>query len=162
MGWEARHINGAQKREGRVISMREWNVRVKEAGGWPAVHQANPQTAVHFSKPPCAPPTSVNSLSNSLLPTPLLLHPHPPSKPYRFCHSAPASLLWSCANIRTGDTAGSTVQLSPSALNINKNDNQQNYVDIDDQNKYSHPPIFTQKINIYCSLVHVCYSKSNQ
>lgn len=69
-------------RESVGVSLRGWDgTGVKEAGGRPAVHQPNPQTAVHFSKPPCAPlQASILPLSPPIF-TPLVLHPHPLPKP---------------------------------------------------------------------------------
>lgn len=86
-----RDTNSARRgRESVGVSLRGWDgIGVKEAGGRPAVHQPNPQLAVHFSKPPCAP------LQASILPLfPPYIHssaapPPPPRQPstlaYRFC-----------------------------------------------------------------------------
>lgn len=79
---------------------------VKEAGGRPAVHQTNPQTAVQFSKGPHPPlQASIHSASIPLLLPP----PRPPSiQTYRFYHWAPAIAVFDrvpAAGQR--DTAGS-------------------------------------------------------
>lgn len=75
---------------------------VKEAGGRPAVHQANPQTAVQFSKGPHPPlQASIHSASIPLL--------QPPSiQTNRFYHWAPAIAAFDRAPAAgQRDTAGS-------------------------------------------------------
>lgn len=93
-----------------------WGWRRQVAG---LLYTKQTHKQLFISQSPVVPPPHKPQFTlTPFYPIPLLLHPHPRSKPYRFCHSAPASLLWSCANIRTRDTAGSPVHLSPSALRL--------------------------------------------
>lgn len=166
MGWDARHIN----EEGRQGDFNEGVKCEGEGGRWLACcTPSKPTNSCSFLKAPLCPPqqASIHSLTPfypSLSCSTPTLRANPtvsvtPLQPAYFDH-APTS---GHQGAQLGPPCISHLPLSGfSFCNINKNYNQQNDVNIDGQNKWSHPPIFAQWMNIFCAWVHVCYSKSNQ